>query len=197
MKEQIIQELLNISIPKFVSRYVLERTPYLFNNDHFKYLDWRATLAEKISVDPCSVLIIGSAGVGISFNPHKNFKSFDQASDIDVAVISSYHFEEAWRTFRTVGATALRLPKDVKNAIYLHRNHYIYAGTIATDKVLGLFPFGQTWQIALSDMAKVDPTIDREIKIRLYRDFEALRHYQSTNIIKLRQDILESQIGDV
>lgn len=79
-----------------------------------------------------------------------------------------------------------------QNSIEDHRKRLIYWGTIATDKILQILPFAQTWITALDEMKKIDPTKDREINLRIYRDFESLRAYQKTSLNKLKDLILKS-----
>src|SRR5688500_10040342 len=86
------------------TKWVLEPLPFLFEVGGPSALwRWKSTLAGQLEVDPKNVLITGSAAVGVSLNPYKSFKPFDDKSDIDVAVISTYHFDVAWRTLRNLG----------------------------------------------------------------------------------------------
>ncbi len=73
------------------------------------------------------------------------------------------------------------------NAWDEHKRGLIFSGTVATDKLLGVMPFGKAWLAAVGIMATVDPTRDRSIKLRIYTDYEALRAYQTTSVTKLVQ----------
>ncbi len=117
--------------------------------------DDQQALPRGIGVDPCAIALTGSSSVGISLNPAKEFKEFHRRSDIDVAVISSYHFEMAWRRLRTLGSEYFRLGPETRRSVDEHRKTYIYYGTIATDQILGLLPFGRAWQAALSRTATI------------------------------------------
>jgi hypothetical protein len=175
MKELVIAELAHLNPSVFVSKWILERIPHVFGADQLRYNDWRRALAQGLGVDPCAVALTGSSSVGISLNPDKNFKEFNQRSDIDVAVISFYHFEVAWHYLRNMGSEYFRLGAKAQRSVEEHRIKYIYFGTVATDQILGHLPFGRDWQIALNRMAEIDPTEGREIKARVYRDFDSLR----------------------
>jgi hypothetical protein len=108
MRDILLAEIANLNPSIFVSKWILERIPHVFGGDQLRYNEWRKHLAEKIDVDPCAIALTGSASVGISLNPNKSFRGFDERSDIDVAVISSYHFEIAWRFIRNMGFSNVR-----------------------------------------------------------------------------------------
>ena len=75
-----------------------------------------------------------------------------------------------------------------------HQDHYIYWGTIATDKLLSCMPFGREWLVALSAMSGRNPTYGRDINVRLYRDFASLRSYQLLGFKRAREQlIMETQ----
>lgn len=158
-------------------------------------MTWRARLASKLKVDPCRLIFVGSACTGVSLNPHKNWKGFDDDSDVDVAVVAPFYFEVAWRFLRNLGARRFQYSQTIQRAIQSHIETYIFWGTIATDKILHILPFGKPWLIALSDMAQIPPTEGRDINLRLYKDFESLRDYQFHNIKKRRDALLESEGG--
>lgn len=90
LKEKFVTHLLTKPPEKIVSYWIMERVPHVFNDNLELYIDWKHALANKIKVDSASILIIGSSSVGISLNPNKNYRDFNNESDIDVAIISDY-----------------------------------------------------------------------------------------------------------
>jgi hypothetical protein len=174
----------------FVSRFLLEPIPHAFEDDLDLWISWKTTLAGQLGVDPYEMVLTGSAAVGFSLNPFKRFKEYDLSSDIDVGVISLHHFELAWRYLRQSHPSWLSLPADTRRALASHRKYYIFEGTIATDLVLPLLPFGQRWQAGLDMMAAIPPTVNRVVKMRIYRDFAALRAYHAFGVTKLREQLI-------
>ena len=49
----------------------------------------------------------------------------------------------------------------------------------------------EKWQEGLDEMSRAFPTNGREVRLRIYRDYGALRAYQAHGISRLRLGILE------
>ena len=171
-----------------ISKWILENIPFIFHGDKQHYLEVKSLLSKQIQIDSCSIVFVGSSSVGFSLSPNKHFKRFDDTSDIDIAVISHYYFDIAWRTIRNIDIHSQ--PPLVQRFIIEHRNRLIYWGTIATDKILGLLPFGVQWLKAIEAL-KTDPIFkDRKISFRLYQDYEALRQYHVNNFSRNIQEVI-------
>lgn len=74
----------------------------------------------------------------------------------------------------------------VKQSIADHVKRYIYWGTIATDKLLHLLPYGKLWANTLEDAAKCAPTLGRTLNVRVYKDLDSLRAYHVNNLENLK-----------
>lgn len=191
MTDNTIQEhLRNLMPDTFASKYIFESIPHLFAGSIDSYISWKSELGRQIDVDPRAIEIIGSARIGISLNPDKALKPFGARSDVDVAVVSFHHFELAWRHMRTMTtANRASLTRRQREALRDHTERLIYWGTIATDRLLEILPFARVWVVALSHMAGLDPTADRDINVRIYRDFESLRAYQLRSVVRAREKV--------
>lgn len=176
----------------FVSHYIFEPVPFAFSADFDAWVSWKTTLAKGLEVDPYDIVLTGSGAVGFSLNPYKGFSAFNAQSDIDCGVISAYHFDVAWRHLRQMRPSWLSLSNSAKRAIEDHRKNYVFTGTIATDSILSILPFGKGWQNSLTKMSWQNPTIGRDIRLRIYKDYDALRQYQSMNIKRLRSKLLSN-----
>ena len=185
-REAVIQALRTSTPAAFVEDRLFDRVPAIFANDRSLFVNWKRTLAEKIEVDPACVTIVGSAATGASLNPSKNFKPFDDSSDVDVAVVSPYHFSVGWRYLRMNGTRRLRVDTRTRIAWDEHVSRYIYWGTIATDRLLGVLPFGLEWLHAISEVAQLPPTLGRSLNLRIYADYDSLRAYHVQSVRALR-----------
>jgi hypothetical protein len=189
--ETFKKDLLSLDKSLIVSQWLLEPCPYIFRDDYLFYLRWKTVLGKTINVDPKDIVVIGTAGLGFSLNPYKNYKSFDEKSDIDIAIISHYHFDIAWFELRHLGTKRLRLSPIELESINDHVNRLIYWGTIATDKILHLFPFNLEWQKATDEIKKMNAIFNRDINFRIYNDYDSLRAYNINNMKKLQDRLLE------
>lgn len=193
-ESEIRQHLRDLAPTTFASKYIFEPVPYVFDEDMDSYIAWKGTLGDQIDVDPRAIAVIGSAGVGISLNPDKGLKAFDPSSDIDVAVVSFHHFDVAWRSLRSMSSAALfKLNRRQRSSYRAHEMKYIYWGTVATDRLLEFLPFAQSWVPGLSHMASLSPTQGRDIKARIYRDFESLRAYQLSSVEQARSQVEQTE----
>jgi hypothetical protein len=188
-REDLIQALQSLSAPAFLEEYLFDSVPHVFAGDRASYVAWKRALGAAIDVDPACLTIVGSAAVGCSLSPVQNLKAFDPSSDVDVAVISNYHFTVAWRYLRMNGTRRLQVDARTRIAWDEHVNRYIYWGTIATDKLLGVLPFGLGWLRATGHMALIDPTKGRDVNLRIYADYEALRAYQMMSVRNVRESL--------
>lgn len=125
-------------------------------------------------------------------NPHKNYRLYNDESDVDVAIISELYFDIAWKELRNLGTKRYDLTPKQKASLQDHVDRLIYWGTIATDKLLELFPFGKEWAFHLLDLAKLEPINNKAINIRLYKDFESLRAYHVNNLEKIKLQLFQN-----
>ena len=187
--ELIKNDLIELSDTKFISKYILEHIPYIFNNDWECYNDWRIELSKKLRIDPNDIFITGSAALGISLNPHKNFRKFNDNSDIDVSIIAPHYFEVAWHDL--IYTNMATLSAKMQTALIDHRERLIYWGTIATDKILPLLSFGSAWEKIIQTYKELKPFENHNINFRIYKNMSAIRSYISISISKCRGILLE------
>lgn len=181
---------------RFANHVVLDRLPWLWK-DRIDYVDWKTDLAVNLGVDPYSLLVVGSAATGVTLNPKKQlFSTFGPTSDVDVAVVSYYHFESAWKTLRELGSRGEIPTRAERRGRRQHREYLVFDGTIATDWFLEHLSFGIQWRDALRAAGGLLPENNHEVKARIYRDVDALRTYQVRNIRKLRDALLTAGHDD-
>lgn len=178
--DQFKDDLNKCSLDFIVSKWILERIPYIFKENRLDYLTVKSLISDNIKVDSCSIFFVGSCAVGFSLNPNKLFKPFDENSDIDIAVISHYFFDVAWRTIQDIDFSSISYP--IQQIITEHRSRYIYWETIALDKIIGIMPFAKEWLETIESLKRLEYLNNRNIAFRLYRNTEALKRYHINNL---------------
>jgi hypothetical protein len=178
--DELIADCAQQSYEIVVSKWIVEKTPSVFNGNKEEYLRIKSLIARGISIDMCSVVFVGSSCTGFSLNPSKNFKEFDGNSDIDIAIVSNHHFNVAWRWMRQIDMSTLK-NKEI-NAIKQHRKHFVFDGTIATDFILPILPFGKDWGSVLASISNEPVFGGRDIHFRLYQDHKSLIDYHVNNL---------------
>jgi hypothetical protein len=193
-----IANLIRDSPPEsFASHQLLDRVPWLFSS-RAQYIEWKCELGARLGVDPFSLLLVGSACVGVSLSPLNGLRPFSDASDVDVAVVSAVHFDQAWRWLRDLGPLrSLAAGSFDSEMLKWHRKNLVFDGTIAADRLLGRLPFGPTWSSALGKAARGEPINGRSVKVRIYRDFESLRMYHVKGIEQVRNELLGDSADEV
>jgi hypothetical protein len=192
---EIARAILGRDLEELVNELLFEQVPFVFDSHWEIYRSWRYQLSTAINVDPCEIVVIGSAAVGLSLSPIKPLKTFDETSDVDVAIVSDYFFSEAWHHLRTVDLALDPLTPAQRVAVIEHQKRYVYWGCIATDRILSVLPFSRVWLAARAGLAAVEPTIGRVINFRVYKDFRALRTYQLIGLKRLRTALLDPEGG--
>jgi hypothetical protein len=189
-RTNVKKALLSERVESFAARRLFDTVPFIFEHPP-DCTEWKLRAAELLAVDPCSVYIIGSACSCVSFNPNKSFKVFDEGrpSDVDIAVISHYHFELAWRQLREIGAGKYKLDAGGQASLAEHRDHHVFSGMFATEKILPVLPFAKEWLRASVELSKQAPMEGREIKFRLYRDSYSFVTYHVNGLRKLREQL--------
>ena len=178
--DQLVEDLNKEPNEYVVSKWIVEKIPVIFNGDYEIFFKTKLSIANKLGVDSCSIIFVGSSCTGFSLNPDKGFKVFDEESDIDIAVISHHYFNIAWHWMRMQDVTLLN--KRAKNGIMQHKKHYIFDGTIATDFFLPYLPFGEQWTKVIKDLEDIPLLKGREIHFRLYQDHKSLIDYHRFNV---------------
>ncbi|WP_237224624.1 hypothetical protein [Rothia nasisuis] len=163
----------------FLSSLMLDGVPRTWSENLLDFTKWRHLVAKSIEVNPLCVLVVGSARLGYSLNPDKNFKIFDKESDIDIAIISSEYFERCWKEIRNLIKNE-DIPKhEIGNIRRLLVNE-----CIPLDLILPSLSFGQRWK-SHEDKIIMDlgeNFYGNKIKYRIYRNHDALLDYQRLSI---------------
>lgn len=138
----------------------------------------------KLGIAYHNVLMVGSGKIGCSLSPNKDFKEFDDDSDIDIAIISSNLFNEIWNKIRTASMTEHIQYKPIASSVF--------RGFINEKQFCDIDFARQYWNNQIADLNRC---IQEEIKIyhsvnyRIYRSWEDLEFYHINGINILKKQL--------
>jgi predicted nucleotidyltransferase len=186
----ILEDELGVDDQAFVDGRILGASPWLFRGSSVTFSDWRLAVAADLGASSDDVFLVGSASTGFSLNPDSPGRPFRlltgtaaTASDIDVAVVSTAIFSDAWDVLvRLDRLRALGLAYDARSAI----RSGVYWGHIAQHRIpLGTSP-ARTLSQTAGAVARRSPTLGYRVSVRVYRRLEDLRGYQIDSLRLVR-----------
>lgn len=186
-------DIKNLSGKDFLMKYLLKSPNWYFSEyqgmDSHQAIEQmeklKAILNSKIGVAFHNVLMVGSGKIGCSLSPDKNFRNFNENSDIDIAIISLKLFYELWEKIR-IASINEHIPR------YPSIASSVFRGFI-NEKDFSSIDFArQHWNNKISDLNRCineDINIYHTINYRIYRSWEDLEEYHIKGINTLRRNI--------
>lgn len=90
--ETIADEIMAIPVPWFFINQFAQTA-------NQKFADFKLYMAQKFTTPATDIFICGSALLGYSLSPEKNFANFNDNSDIDIVIISKKMFDKFWDNY--------------------------------------------------------------------------------------------------
>ena len=175
-----------IHSPRNPARFIRE-DPFAFSSGDFA--DLTLEIGELLEVDVNGIFCVGSGAIGLSFDPDKatggTLKPFGLDSDLDLAIISSYHFDIAWRDLRNASQPTVEERNELLDKHLSLQRKRLFDGAILTDRLLPVLSFGNKWITALTRVEQTASVqLNREVSVKawIYRDYWSLRNYVSLGL---------------
>ncbi len=153
-----------------------------FGKDWFgKYDDFKLFISDKLGVHFNDISVAGSAKLGFSINPDKNYKLFDDKSDLDIIIVSQVIFYRFWNAYLVDSYSPIRI------------NNYTYVCKCIFRKFITFDGFNKTnkdyceWQKRTKGFEKdlqLRFDIEHEIHYRIFESWEAAQMYYISGLIK-------------
>lgn len=131
------QELSKHSAVDIVRSHILSGECFCLS--HEKYYDLRNSISSHFMIHPNEVILVGSAKLGFSTAPGKEFRPFGDSSDLDVAIISPVLFDRIWVQLYDYSRSGL-LWKQLD-----HFEDYLFRGWMRPDFLPQQIPLAKEW----------------------------------------------------
>lgn len=192
-REDLKQLLASHSDEAFLRQYLFDSAPWIMQRDASVFESWRAGVLSEIQLPDASLHIVGSAATGFSLSPYKPGREFRplrpdfaDASDIDLALVSSGLFTQCWESLlHHDRRRALRLTSDGIDRM----RQDVYFGFV-NDKILPKnTPAARATQSVAIAAGRKPPLRGHRVSIRVYRRFEDLEGYHRSSLRSLRAEL--------
>jgi hypothetical protein len=177
-KEQFAVMLRQRKHSEIVEEHILSGQPFAFENDQPSYDLLRAEISRELTVDVPAIHLVGSGQIGFSLAPEKFGTPFRPESDLDIAVVDSQMFDEAWMDMLRLGNAYYSLKQRVRDMLKQHRENNIYWGMMYPDSLPGVVRISSKWFSAFKGLSRNRQFASREVSGRLYRTRDHLVIHQ-------------------
>ncbi|MHC8315726.1 hypothetical protein [Pseudomonas sp. LB3P31] len=94
MIDDFKQDLAILTSLQIIRKYILAAESKILSVDQHYRL--KEQVCENFGIEFSDVIVVGSGKLGFSIKPSRRFQSFNDESDIDIAVVSPKLFEAVW-----------------------------------------------------------------------------------------------------
>jgi len=173
-------------------RFILGSDVWFFRKDGIKinehyviYDEFKVYLSKNLGIHTNDIAIVGSAKLGFSLAPDKDYRAFSETSDIDIVIVSSDIFRKSWTAF-----------------IELHKKNYLRGYKEVCSSVFRRFVslkepdtrniFFDEWSRKVEPCKKDIQTlfsIPNEINYRIYESWESVETYHCMGLIEMKKKL--------
>ena len=143
------------------------------------YYELRSKVADWLELHPSAIVVVGSCRTGFTIKPNKRYSPFASASDIDVAVVSAWLFDNMWDDI-------FKATQPNRDWVLLDRQgkllgRDLFNGWITPEALppLPSVEHGRTWAEWFAGLTRSRICDRHKIRGRLYRSWSRLEQYQS------------------
>lgn len=198
--DEIKTDIIKLPSKDFYIKYILRSDNWYFETYIGKSKeeavcitdDFKSIISQSLGISFNNIAVVGSSKLGCSLTPpvknreSKLFRSFNEESDIDIAIVSDKLFETYWTLFR-------HSYSEVNKRIYSYISRGIYRGYINEKYLDQVDGCRKEWNEKAAKSKKVlrnDLYIQPEITYRLYRSWEDFEEYHLQSINEIKRSVI-------
>lgn len=170
-----------------IQKYLCHGNSPILNEEKLFHIKHKISC--KFGIHPNEVILTGSAKLGFSIAPNKNYRDFNEESDIDIAIISNKLFEKFWFDLLEFNISTTRKTTE-EQKLYFEFIEYLFKGWIRPDKFPFSFAGKQEWFKFFNDLThEIYEYGEHKISAGIYKDFTTFELYNKKNISRVRNEI--------
>lgn len=156
----------------------------LFKDNWFlQYDEFKKYIAKKLDVHYNNVGIAGSAKLGFSLNPQKDYKAFDETSDVDIIIVSQRLFYEFWKQYLNDSYNLTTRIKNINYVCFCIFRKYLTLDCFRNND------YYNDWQKKTGDFEKDIQLlfqIENDIHYRIFESWDSVKMYYISSINRLK-----------
>lgn len=183
------RDLNTLSSKGVFRRHIVLRNSAILSDD--QYFDLKESISTKYKVNFTDVLMVGSAKLGFSIKPSRQWGEFSDDSDIDIAIVNSDLFESFWVDLYNYSKSGAYWPD------FVNFRKYFFRGWIRPDKFppSHMFKRSLDWWEFFNETAGSRKYSNYPIRAGLYYNWHFLEAYQCLCIEQCQKDLARENIG--
>ncbi|HCG8169809.1 hypothetical protein P3633_22205 [Vibrio parahaemolyticus] len=194
MLEEFKAKLIKDDIRDVYQRYLLGHDTWYFRKHKQSasyaqdYDDFKLYMSKKLELHVNNIAIVGSAKLGFSLSPQKDYREFNDDSDIDLVVVSSPIFKAAWEAYLD-----LHLRGYLPTYAPVAKN--VFKGFVSLKEIDNRSTFFDTWSRKVEPLKKDFQTlfgIPHEVNYRVYDSWESVERYHLSGLKTLKEKLEET-----
>lgn len=176
-----------------VQNYIFDSEPHCFLEYPERYYDFRDGICGTFGIHQQNFTIVGSAKIGFSLAPNKFGTPFNEASDIDVVLVSNVLFNELWlKLLDYKKSNHYKLDRYYKDK-FEDMQKLMFYGNIRLDKLSDDFTFAKKWWEYFNGLS-IDPKYGpRSIRGTIFKDWSYATRYYEYSLKLIRQQELKKE----
>ena len=184
--EDLKKQLETKSVSDLVNEVILCDSSHYFKKKNTLLLQLKRDISHHFDIHLKKFEIVGSAKIGVSLSEKRFGQPFSKTSDIDIAIVSSSLFDQAWHELLLMEFKYYKLREEERGKL---KDTYetIYRGYISPDRLPMSLEFTKKWWYIFEKLSNNTEYEYRKIRGRLFKNWWFVEKYYSIQIIKLKK----------
>lgn len=192
--DSFIELIASRDVKEIYQEIILDEEVFIFKdiaNSSKKYHNLKVQISKILNINPKNIAIVGSAKLGFSLSPDKNFREFIpyqegiKCSDIDLIIVSEFYYKSLWKS-------ALDYAYSFSASSYNSRAKEIFKHFISINQSRlqhGEIEYFKDWVGKIEKIKRIfniEFNILNDINYRVYENWEFADTYHINGMEKLK-----------
>ena len=186
--KELKQEINLKSSVEIYNEYIISGEVWIFKTIfdsewYIKYDEFKKYISKRLNIHYNDIGIAGSAKLGISLNPKKDFKVFDKSSDIDIIIVSRKLFNEFWEQYLNDSYNPTMGIRNLSKVSFCIFRKYLTLDGFRNNA------YYNQWQRLTGGFEKdiqLQFQIENDVNYRIFESWDSVKMYYVSSINKLK-----------